>query len=114
MPARPAARPVRAVSHRAGGNQGSVMMARGCPGRPLIDASVAQRPGRRGGPMDVTRGPVLLVTPRWSRDGGVATHVTASAAALARSGIPVHVVAVRAETRHRCRGSDRPHARRSP
>ncbi len=50
-----------------------------------------------GAILDVTRGPVLMVTPRWSRDGGVATHVIASAAALARAGVPVHVVAVRAE-----------------
>jgi glycosyltransferase involved in cell wall biosynthesis len=37
--------------------------------------------------------PVLLVTPRWRRDGGVATHVMASAAALAASGVDVHVLA---------------------
>ena len=40
-------------------------------------------------------GPVLLVTPRWTRDGGVATHAMASAAALARAGSDVHVVAAR-------------------
>jgi glycosyltransferase involved in cell wall biosynthesis len=38
---------------------------------------------------------VLLVTPLWTRDGGVATHVEASAAALARAGVDVHVLAVR-------------------
>ncbi len=37
--------------------------------------------------------PVLMITPRWRRDGGVATHVIASAAALARSGVEVHVAA---------------------
>jgi glycosyltransferase involved in cell wall biosynthesis len=40
---------------------------------------------------------VLLVTPLWTRDGGVATHVQASAAALARAGVEVHVLAVRDE-----------------
>jgi glycosyltransferase involved in cell wall biosynthesis len=42
---------------------------------------------------------VLLVTPLWTRDGGVATHVEASAAALARAGVEVHVLAVRDERR---------------
>jgi glycosyltransferase involved in cell wall biosynthesis len=41
---------------------------------------------------------VLLVTPVWTRDGGVATHVEASAAALARAGVEVHVLAVRDES----------------
>jgi glycosyltransferase involved in cell wall biosynthesis len=40
---------------------------------------------------------VLLVTPLWTRDGGVATHVEASAAALVRSGVEVHVLAARDE-----------------
>ncbi|HTA35241.1 MAG TPA: glycosyltransferase family 4 protein [Solirubrobacteraceae bacterium] len=40
---------------------------------------------------------VLLVTPLWTRDGGVATHVEASAAALVRAGVDVHVLAVRDE-----------------
>jgi glycosyltransferase involved in cell wall biosynthesis len=40
----------------------------------------------------------LLVTPVWTRDGGVATHVEASAAALARAGVDVHVLAVRDES----------------
>jgi glycosyltransferase involved in cell wall biosynthesis len=38
-------------------------------------------------------GPVVMVTPRWRRDGGVATHVMASAGALAARGVEVHVVA---------------------
>ncbi len=38
---------------------------------------------------------VLLVTPRWTRDGGVAAHVIASAAALARGGVEVSVLAAR-------------------
>lgn len=42
---------------------------------------------------------VLLVTPLWTRDGGVATHVEASAAALARAGVEVHVLAARDELR---------------
>lgn len=40
---------------------------------------------------------MLLVTPRWTRDGGVATHAMASAAALADEGIAVHVLAARVE-----------------
>ncbi len=40
---------------------------------------------------------VLLVTPRWTRDGGVATHTMASAAALAEHGVDVHVAAARVE-----------------
>ncbi|HTU79291.1 MAG TPA: glycosyltransferase family 4 protein [Solirubrobacteraceae bacterium] len=35
----------------------------------------------------------MLLTPVWGRDGGVATHVKASAAALARHGLEVHVLA---------------------
>lgn len=42
---------------------------------------------------------VLLVTARWTRDGGVATHVMASASALARAGVEVHVLAARDEVR---------------
>jgi glycosyltransferase involved in cell wall biosynthesis len=40
---------------------------------------------------------VLFVTPSWTRNGGVATHVMASAAALARRGLDVHVLAARIE-----------------
>jgi glycosyltransferase involved in cell wall biosynthesis len=36
---------------------------------------------------------VLLVTPGWTRDGGVATHVRVSASALAAHGLEVHVAA---------------------
>lgn len=41
---------------------------------------------------------MLLVTPRWVRDGGVGAHVEASAAALARSGMRVTVLAARIES----------------
>lgn len=41
---------------------------------------------------------VLLVTPRWTRDGGVATHVMASASALAEQGLDVSVAAARVES----------------
>lgn len=41
---------------------------------------------------------VLLVTPRWTRDGGVATHAMASATALAQRGLDVHVAAARIES----------------
>ena len=47
--------------------------------------------------MQVKLGSVLLVTPRWTRDGGVATHTMASAEALARHGLDVHVLAARVE-----------------
>ena len=39
------------------------------------------------------QGPVLLATPRWSRDGGVGAHVQVSAAALAERGVEVRVLA---------------------
>lgn len=45
--------------------------------------------------MNVTS--VLLVTPRWTRDGGIATHVMASATALAEHGVEVCVLAARTE-----------------
>jgi glycosyltransferase involved in cell wall biosynthesis len=39
----------------------------------------------------------LLVTPRWTRDGGVATHVVASAALLAANGVEVTVLSALAD-----------------
>lgn len=36
---------------------------------------------------------LLLLTPRWARDGGIATHVAATAQALAAAGVAVEVVA---------------------
>jgi glycosyltransferase involved in cell wall biosynthesis len=45
--------------------------------------------------MQVELNSVLLVTPRWTRDGGVATHAMASADVLARNGLDVHVLAAR-------------------
>ncbi len=47
---------------------------------------------------------VLLVTPRWTRDGGVATHAIASAAALAERGVEVHVIAARVDPDERIAG----------
>ncbi len=41
--------------------------------------------------------PVLFVTPRWTRDGGVAAHAAASAALLVERGIPVRVLAARVD-----------------
>jgi glycosyltransferase involved in cell wall biosynthesis len=38
---------------------------------------------------------VLLVTPTWGRDGGVATHVQTSATAMAEHGLTVHILAAR-------------------
>lgn len=43
-------------------------------------------------------GSVLLVTPRWVRDGGVGAHIEASAAALAESGMRVTVLSARIES----------------
>jgi glycosyltransferase involved in cell wall biosynthesis len=40
---------------------------------------------------------VLLVTPRWARDGGVGAHVEASAALLASNGVRVRILAARIE-----------------
>ena len=45
----------------------------------------------------MTHGTVLLVTPRWTRDGGVAAHVQVSAAALAARGVEVRVLAAQAD-----------------
>ena len=47
--------------------------------------------------MAVEVGSVLLATPRWTRDGGVAAHAIASATALAERGVEVHAVAARIE-----------------
>jgi len=41
---------------------------------------------------------VLMVVPRWVRDGGVAAHVTASAAALAARGSRVSILTARVES----------------
>jgi glycosyltransferase involved in cell wall biosynthesis len=53
-------------------------------------------------PADVTS--VLLVTPRWTRDGGVAAHVIASATALAQHGVSVSVLAARIDSREPLHG----------
>ncbi len=47
---------------------------------------------------------VLLVTPRWTRDGGVSAHVEASATVLARDGLRVGVLAAQVESSHRIPG----------
>ncbi|MFI4977185.1 MAG: glycosyltransferase family 4 protein [Solirubrobacterales bacterium] len=62
------------------------------------------------GAMSVNVGPVLLITPRWSRDGGVGTHVMASAQALARHGVDVRVLAARIESSESTRGVTLQHA----
>ncbi len=41
---------------------------------------------------------VLMIVPRWTRDGGVSTHVQSSAAILARHGLDVRVLAARIES----------------
>jgi glycosyltransferase involved in cell wall biosynthesis len=60
--------------------------------------------------MAMTPSSVLLVTPRWTRDGGVATHVVSSAAALAGSDVDVHVLAARLELTERIAGVTLHHA----
>lgn len=45
----------------------------------------------------MTLNSILLVTPTWTRDGGVATHSMASAALLAENGLHVNVLAARVE-----------------
>jgi glycosyltransferase involved in cell wall biosynthesis len=47
---------------------------------------------------------VLLITPRWARDGGVGAHVEASAAVLARDGHEVNVLVARDESSERVDG----------
>jgi glycosyltransferase involved in cell wall biosynthesis len=47
---------------------------------------------------------VLLVTPLWTRDGGIGTHVMASAEALAQRGCDVHVLAARLDSQIRVAG----------
>jgi glycosyltransferase involved in cell wall biosynthesis len=43
----------------------------------------------------MTSGEVLFLTPQWKRDGGVGTHVQASAAVLAQHGFQVNVLAAK-------------------
>ena len=47
---------------------------------------------------------VVLVTPLWTRDGGIGTHVMASAEALAQRGCDVHVLAARLDSDIRVAG----------
>jgi glycosyltransferase involved in cell wall biosynthesis len=53
---------------------------------------------------------VLLLTPRWARDGGVGAHVAASAGALAGNGAEVLVLAARIESDVRVPGVTLSHA----
>jgi glycosyltransferase involved in cell wall biosynthesis len=47
---------------------------------------------------------VLMITRSWGRDGGVGAHVQAAAAALAESGVEVHVLVARVDTDERFPG----------
>jgi glycosyltransferase involved in cell wall biosynthesis len=62
-----------------------------------------QAPASQGAPARKL-GSVLLITPRWARDGGVGAHVEASAAALARDGREVNVLVARDESNQRIDG----------
>jgi glycosyltransferase involved in cell wall biosynthesis len=52
---------------------------------------------QREGAISVNTGPVLFLTPEWTRNGGVGSHVMATAGALAQHGVDVHVLAARIE-----------------
>jgi glycosyltransferase involved in cell wall biosynthesis len=56
------------------------------------------RPTDAGRADSLTPRSVLLGVPRWTRDGGVSAHVQTSAAALARHGLDVRVIAARVES----------------
>jgi glycosyltransferase involved in cell wall biosynthesis len=61
-------------------------------------SAVQSIPGPASGPDAHPPRSVLFATALWGRDGGVAAHVKESAAALARSGVEVHVLAARITT----------------
>ncbi len=48
--------------------------------------------------LSASQGPVAMVTPRWTRDGGVGAHVRASAQALAAAGLTVRVLAAQIDS----------------
>ena len=54
--------------------------------------------------MSVIPNSVLMVTPRWARDGGVGAHVQESAALLVASGVKVSVLVALIESERRIRG----------
>ena len=60
-------------------------------------ADDVERDSGGGGVDGATPRSVLLVTPRWARDGGVGAHVRASAQALARHGLRVCVLVAEIE-----------------
>jgi glycosyltransferase involved in cell wall biosynthesis len=60
---------------------------------PAIVAPTGESHEQEMGELDV----VVMVTPRWARDGGVGAHVVASAALLAAHGLRVYVLAARLE-----------------
>ena len=55
---------------------------------------------------------VLIVMPRWARDGGVGAHLMRSAAALAAEGVRVTVLVARIETEERIEGVELLHSPR--
>jgi glycosyltransferase involved in cell wall biosynthesis len=57
-----------------------------------------QAGARQQNQMPLSVSSVLMVTPRWTRDGGVATHVMASATALAERGLSVSVLSARTDS----------------
>ena len=58
-----------------------------------VDGAVPQESRAAGAQLES----VLLVTPRWTRNGGVGAHVQASAGALAEHGVSVSVMAARVD-----------------
>lgn len=65
--------------------------------------STVARPSTLGADRSIPRS-VLLVTPRWARDGGVGAHLQASAALLARNGLRVLVLAAKIESAEHVEG----------
>jgi len=63
-----------------------------------------QSEGQASGTEEGAPSSVLLVTPLWGRDGGVAAHVKESAGALASRGFDVHVLAARVRSSEQTAG----------
>jgi glycosyltransferase involved in cell wall biosynthesis len=62
-----------------------------------LDLAIARQPQDPNDESAAELDPVLFVTPRWARDGGVGAHALASAALLASLKRPVYVLAARLE-----------------
>ena len=73
----------------------------------------AQAPaGAAGTPEAASPSSVLILTPRWTRDGGVATHAMTSAEALAAAGVRVSAAAARIDEQANVPGVELHHSPR--